>query len=207
MKKARLGVLVSGNGSNLQALIDACKAVDYPAEIAVVISNIPEVFALERARSAGLKTLTLSHREFSSREDFDAQLLSLLSAHQVEWVCLSGFMRLLTPAFLKKFPQKVLNIHPSLLPAFPGIHSPRQALAYGVKIAGCTVHLVDEGTDSGPIVVQAAVAVKDEDTEASLAARILTEEHRIYPLAVRWMVEGKVTVKGRMVHSAGESSA
>jgi phosphoribosylglycinamide formyltransferase-1 len=203
----RVGVLVSGNGSNLQALIDAAHSPEYPAQISVVVCNVPGAGALARAHTAGIPTVTLEHHAFPSREAFDAASVAALSTHQVELVCLAGFMRLLSPAFIRAFPQRILNIHPALLPAFPGLHSPRQALAHGVTVAGCTVHLVDEGLDSGPILIQAAVPVLREDDEAALAARILEQEHRIYPLAVRWMAEGAVTLDGRRVHIRGAPAA
>ncbi len=202
--KKRLGVLVSGSGSNLQALIDACRAEDFPAEIAVVLSNVPTAFALERARKAGLAAEALDHKTFAHRPEFERQLIDRLKAHGVEIVCLAGFMRLLGGDFLRAFPAGVLNIHPSLLPAFPGLHGPRQAVQYGAKIAGCTVHFVDEGLDSGPVVVQAAVPVLPDDDEAALAARILEQEHRVYPQAVRWLCEGRLAVEGRTVRVQSE---
>ncbi|MGA9524238.1 MAG: phosphoribosylglycinamide formyltransferase [Myxococcaceae bacterium] len=202
--KKRLGVLVSGSGSNLQALIDACRADDFPAEIAVVLSNVPTAFALERARKAGIAAEALDHKTFAHRAEFEQQLIGRLKAHGVEIVCLAGFMRLLGGDFLRAFPAGVVNIHPSLLPAFPGLHGPRQAVQYGAKIAGCTVHFVDEGLDSGPVIVQAAVPVLPDDDEAALAARILEQEHRIYPLAVRWLCEGRLQVEGRTVRVQSE---
>ncbi|MBI3182117.1 MAG: phosphoribosylglycinamide formyltransferase [Myxococcales bacterium] len=195
--RVRAGVLVSGGGTNLQALIDACAAPGFPAEIAVVISNVAEAFALERARKAGIATAVIDHKAFPSRDEFEAALVARLREHRADLVCLAGFMRLLGGTFLRQFPSRVLNIHPALLPAFPGLHGPRQALDYGVKIAGCTVHLVDEGTDTGPVVAQAAVPVLADDDEAKLAARILAEEHRLYPLALRWVAEGRLTIEGR----------
>jgi phosphoribosylglycinamide formyltransferase-1 len=197
--RLRLAVLVSGSGSNLQALLDACAAPGYPAEVAVVVSNISTAFALERARKAGVATEVLDHKGFPDRAAFDRALAERVASHRVELVCLAGFMRVLGSAFLGAFPGRVLNIHPALLPSFPGLHAARQALLHGVKIAGCTVHFVDEGTDTGPIVVQAAVPVLPGDDEASLSARILAEEHRIYPLAVRWIAEGAVRLHGRIV--------
>jgi phosphoribosylglycinamide formyltransferase-1 len=194
--RARLGVLVSGSGSNLQALLDACAQADYPAEVVCVVSNVPAAFALERARRAGVPTVVLEHKAFASRADFDRALREELRKAGVEWVCLAGFMRLLGVDFLAGFPGRVLNIHPSLLPAFSGLHAQRQALERGVKIAGCTVHFVDAGTDTGPIIAQAAVPVLPGDDEASLSARILMEEHRLYPLAVRLAVTGKVAMEG-----------
>jgi len=194
--RARLGVLVSGSGSNLQALLDACAQPDYPAEVACVVSNVPTAFALERARKARVPAVALEHKAFSSRAEFEKALGEELRKAGVEWVCLAGFMRLLSADFLAGFPGRVLNIHPALLPAFPGLHAPRQALERGVKIAGCTVHFVDAGTDTGPIIAQAAVPVLPGDDEASLSARILQEEHRLYPLAVRLAVTGKVALEG-----------
>lgn len=199
MSRARVGVLVSGSGSNLQALLDASRAPDSPAEIALVVSNVPSAFALERARQAGVETAVLEHRAHPSREAFDTALVERLVAHRIEWVCLAGFMRLLTPIFLRAFSGRVLNVHPALLPAFPGLHAPRQALEAGVKLAGCTVHFVDEGTDTGPIIAQAAVPVLDADDETSLAARIQLEEHRLYPAALARAVRGELRIEGRRV--------
>lgn len=194
--RAKLGVLVSGGGSNLQALLDACARSDFPAQVACVASNVPTAFALERARGAGVPAVVVDHKAFASKADFERALLDALRAHGVEWVCLAGFMRLVSADFLAAFPGRVLNIHPALLPAFPGLHAQRQALERGVKIAGCTVHFVDAGMDTGPIIAQAAVPVLPEDDEKSLSARILAEEHRLYPLAVRLAVSGQVKVEG-----------
>lgn len=204
--RARLGVLVSGSGSNLQALLDACAQADYPAEVVCVVSNMPTAYALERARKAGVPTVVLEHKAFASRADFDRALGEELRRAGVEWVCLAGFMRLLGADFLAGFPGRVLNIHPALLPAFPGLHAPRQALERGVKIAGCTVHFVDAGTDTGPIIAQAAVPVLPGDDEASLSARILVEEHRLYPLAVRLAVTGKVAMEGTRTRVDAEAT-
>ncbi len=195
--KLRVAVLVSGHGSNLQALIDASASPEYPAQIALVISNVPTAYALERARAAGLPTKVIDHRAFQVREDFEQALLDGLTEHRAELVCLAGFMRILSPGFLRMFRGQILNIHPSLLPAFPGLHAPKQALIHGVKITGCTVHFVDEATDNGPILVQAAVPVLPGDTEESLAARIQVEEHRIYPMAVRWVATQLVVREDR----------
>jgi phosphoribosylglycinamide formyltransferase-1 len=204
--RARLGVLVSGSGSNLQALLDASAQADYPAEVACVVSNVPTAFALERARKAGVPTVVLEHKAFASRADFDRALGEELRKAGVEWVCLAGFMRLLGSDFLAGFPGRVLNIHPSLLPAFTGLHAQRQALERGVKIAGCTVHFVDAGTDTGPIIAQAAVPVLPGDDEASLSARILAEEHRLFPLAVRLAVTGKVAIEGMRTRAEAEAT-
>ncbi|HEY8211304.1 MAG TPA: phosphoribosylglycinamide formyltransferase [Myxococcaceae bacterium] len=200
--RKRAGVLVSGSGSNLQALIDAARAADYPAEIAVVISNVAGARALERARDAGIPTELIPHKGYAERSPFDQAVLEALRRHGVEICCLAGFMRILGKAFLRDFGGPVLNIHPALLPAFPGLHAVRQALDYGSKVAGCTVHLVDEGTDTGPVVAQAAVPVLPSDDEASLAARIQVEEHRIYPLALRQVAEGHAILQGRRVWSS-----
>jgi phosphoribosylglycinamide formyltransferase 1 len=207
VNRTRLGVLVSGSGTNLQALLDACAAKDFPAEVSVVLSNVGEAFALERAQRANVPSVVLDPRDYPTRAQYDLSLVAALQANGVELVCLAGFMRLLGPDFLRAFPGRVLNIHPALLPAFPGLHGPRQAIAHGVKIAGCTVHLVDEGLDSGPILAQAAVPVLPDDDEQRLAARILEQEHRLYPLAVRALAEGRIEVEGRRVRVHGEPLA
>lgn len=194
--RVRLAVLISGSGSNLQALLDACSQADYPAQVVCVVSNVPTAYGLERARKAGVPAVVLDHKAFGSRADFERALGDELEKAGVEWVCLAGFMRLVSADFLARFPGRVLNIHPSLLPAFTGLHAQRQALERGVKIAGCTVHFVDAGMDTGPIIAQAAVPVLPGDDEASLSARILAEEHKLYPLAVRLVVTGKVTREG-----------
>ncbi|WP_342381121.1 phosphoribosylglycinamide formyltransferase [Myxococcus stipitatus] len=195
-RRVRLGVLVSGSGSNLQALLDACAREDFPAEVACVVSNVPTAYALERARAAGVATVVVDHKAHASKPEFEAAILDALRSAGVEWVCLAGFMRLLSADFLGRFSGRVLNIHPSLLPSFPGLHAQRQALERGVKVTGCTVHFVDAGTDTGPIIGQAAVPVLPEDDEKSLGARILAEEHRLYPLAVRLAVTGQVSIDG-----------
>lgn len=195
-----VGVLASGSGTNLQALVDASARGELgPARLVVVGANVPGCGALARARQAGIPTFLLDHRAFASRAAFDAALVEALGRHGVELVVLAGFMRLLTPAFLDAFPQRVVNVHPALLPAFPGTHGQRQAVEYGVKIAGCTVHFVDTGTDTGPIIAQAAVPVLEGDGEESLRLRILAEEHRLLPAAVRALAEGRVRVEGRRV--------
>jgi phosphoribosylglycinamide formyltransferase-1 len=205
-RRTRLAVLISGNGSNLQALLDACAQADYPAEVACVVSNVPTAFGLERARKAGVPAVALDHKVFGSRVDFERALVEELKKAGAEWVCLAGFMRLLSTDFLSRYPARVLNIHPALLPAFPGLYAQRQALARGVKITGCTVHFVDAGTDTGPIIAQAAVPVLPGDDEASLSARILVEEHRLYPLAVRLAVTGKVTFEGARTRVAAQAT-
>jgi phosphoribosylglycinamide formyltransferase-1 len=193
-----VGVLISGRGSNLQALIDASKEGRLGGRIAVVISNVEGAPGLERAREAGIPALFRDHRG-RKREDFDAELLALLREHAVDLVCLAGYMRLLSPAFISAFAGRILNVHPSLLPAFPGLEAQRQAWERGVKVSGATVHLVDEGLDSGPIVLQEAVAVLASDSPEALAARILEAEHRIYPRAVRAILDGRCRVDGRRV--------
>jgi phosphoribosylglycinamide formyltransferase-1 len=196
----RTGVLASGSGTNLQALIDAWKAGALaPAELVVVGANIAGCLALERAQKVGIETFVLSHKTFANREDFDRALVEELRKCDVELVVLAGFMRVLTGAFLDAFPLRVINIHPALLPAFPGIHAQKQALDYGVKLAGCTVHFVDAGTDTGPIIAQAAVPVLPGDDEASLGKRILSEEHRLLPAVVRAVASGQVKVEGGRV--------
>jgi phosphoribosylglycinamide formyltransferase 1 len=192
-----IGVLISGRGSNLQALIDAIEEGRLDARIAVVISNRAEAEGLQRAAAAGIETLAISHRAFASRDDFDTTVARELIARQVSLVCLAGFMRLIGAPLLDAFPNAILNIHPSMLPAFPGVDAQRQALAYGVKVTGATVHLVTSELDSGPIVAQAAVPVRDDDTVETLSARILIEEHRIYPEAVRVWFDGGWCVDGR----------
>jgi len=191
----RVGVLASGSGTNLQALIDADARGDLgPARLVVVGANVAGCGALGRARAAGLDTFVIEHRGFSSREAFDEAMVAALHARQVELVVLAGFMRILTPGFLAAFPDRVVNIHPSLLPAFPGVHSQAQAFRHGVKIAGCTVHLVDTGVDSGPILAQAAVPVLNDDDEETLRLRILAEEHKLLPAVVRAFAEGRVSI-------------
>jgi phosphoribosylglycinamide formyltransferase-1 len=194
-----VGVLVSGRGSNLQALLEACAAPRFPARIAVVVSDREQALALERAEAAGVPAVWVSPKDFGDRAAWEAAVIAELRARDVGLVCLAGFMRLLSPAFVRAFHGRILNIHPSLLPAFPGLHAQRQALDHGVRVAGATVHFVDEGLDSGPIVLQAAVAVEPGDTEDTLAARILTEEHRLYPAAVRLFAEGRLEIAGRRV--------
>lgn len=202
--RTKLGVLVSGSGSNLQALLDACARPGFPAEVALVVCNVPTAFALERARKAGVRAVVVDHKAFGSRADFEKALLGALESAGVEWVCLAGFMRLLGADFLGRFPGRVLNIHPSLLPAFTGLHAQRQALERGVKLAGCTVHFVDPGMDTGPIIAQAVVPVLPGDDEAALTARILKEEHRLYPLVVKLVSTGAVRLEGgRVVTTAG----
>ena len=195
----RVGVLASGRGSNLQALLDAGARADYPARVVVVVSDREDARALARARAAGVSSLFVNPKDHGDRAAYDAVLTKTLEHHEVGLVCLAGFMRILSPVFVRAWQGRLMNIHPSLLPAFPGLHAQRQALHHGVRIAGATVHFVDEGVDTGPIVLQAAVPVEATDTEETLAARILIEEHRIYPEAVRLFAEGRLHVTGRQV--------
>jgi phosphoribosylglycinamide formyltransferase-1 len=194
--RLKLGVLISGRGSNLQALIEACARPDYPAEIVLVVSNQPDAQGLARARAAGIPNQVINHRDFADREGFDAAMDRELNAHGAELICLAGFMRLLSTTFAESWRDKVINIHPSLLPAFRGLHAQRQALEAGVRITGCTVHFVRPALDDGPVIVQAAVPVLDGDTEDSLSARVLALEHRCYPAAVRLIAEGRLRVVG-----------
>jgi phosphoribosylglycinamide formyltransferase 1 len=194
MGKLDLGILVSGSGTNLQAILDAVAAGELSADVRLVVSNKADAFALERARRANVPTRVVSHRDFADRTAFDAALVGAMRDAGVTTVALAGFMRVLTPVFLDAFPMRVINIHPALLPSFPGVHAQKQALDYGVKIAGCTVHIVDTGTDTGPIIAQAAVAVLDDDTDATLADRVLCCEHKLFVEVLRWMSEGGIDV-------------
>jgi phosphoribosylglycinamide formyltransferase-1 len=194
-----VGVLASGRGSNLQALLDACADPTFPARVVVVISDREHAAALARARAAGVDALWVDPKAHASREAFDLALVAELEARKVGLVCHAGYMRILSPAYVRRFYGRALNIHPSLLPAFPGLHAQRQALEHGVKVAGCTVHFTDEGMDTGPIVLQASVPVLADDTEETLSARILVEEHRLYPAAVRLFAEGRLELVGRRV--------
>ena len=193
----KLAVLCSGRGSDLQSIIDAINDKKFSAEISVVITDKPNVQALTRAEKAGIKNVCVDRKKFSTRAEFEEEILKYLG--EIDLVVLAGFMRILSPEFVKKFSGRLMNIHPSLLPAFPGAHAHRDVLAYGVKVSGCTVHFVDEGTDSGPIILQKAVEVLDDDTEETLAARVLEQEHKIYPLAIKLFVEGKLKIEGRKV--------
>ncbi|MEZ4405757.1 MAG: phosphoribosylglycinamide formyltransferase [Polyangiales bacterium] len=195
----RVAVLVSGSGTNLQALLDAQGRGELGADIALVISNRPGVKALERAAAAGVTHAVIEHKSYASREDFDAALRDRVRASGATLVVLAGFMRVLTRVFLDAFPDAVLNVHPALLPSFPGVDAQAQALAYGVKLTGCTVHLVDAGVDTGPIVSQSAVEVRDDDTVDTLRARVLAEEHRLLPAAVRDLAAGRLRREGRRV--------
>lgn len=194
---ANLGVLISGRGTNLQALIDAVGEGELDARIAVVISNKATAVGLDRARAAGIETLTISHRDYATRDGFDRAVAAALLERRVHLVCLAGFMRLIGGPMLEAFPNAIVNIHPSLLPAFPGVDAQAQAIAHGVKVSGVTVHLVTGELDGGPIVVQRPVAVEDGDTPESLASRILAEEHRAYPEAIRIILSGRWMLDGR----------
>ena len=195
MEKLKVGVLISGRGSNLQALIDAARADDYPAEIATIISNVPGAAGLKRAIKAGISTCVVDHRDFEDRVAFEDALDGVLAAAAVELVCLAGFMRLLSTSFTKNWEGRIVNIHPSLLPAFKGLHVHEQALSAGVRFSGCTVHYVVPELDSGPIILQEEVPVEPNDTADTLAARVLKAEHRIYPEALRMIAENRVRLE------------
>lgn len=200
MRKIKLGVLVSGRGSNLQAIIDNIENGNLSAELTVVISDQPDAYALERARKHNIPGVHVSARGFKGkRDEYDALLVKELQKHNVELVCLAGFMRIITPALLKTFPNRVMNIHPALLPSFPGLHVQKAAIEHGAKFSGCTVHFVDEDMDTGPIISQAVVPILDGDTEDTLSARILKQEHVIYSRAIQLYAEGRLTVEGRRV--------
>lgn len=207
MKKIRLGILVSGRGSNLQAIIDNIEKGALSAEIAVVISDQPDAYALERARKHNIPAIAISWKDYETREAYDTALAAELKKREVDLVCLAGFMRIVTRALIREFPNRIMNIHPSLLPAFPGVHVQKKALIYGVKFAGCTVHFVDEGTDTGPIIIQAVVPVLDNDTEDSLAERILRQEHKIFSRAIQLYAEGRLKLEGRRVIVSGQAPA
>lgn len=204
MARKRVGILISGRGSNMMALVEAARAPGYPAEVVAVISNRPEAPGLAWAASQHLPTVAVDHKRFARREDFEAELDSALNSSGVELVCCAGFMRLMTAGFVDRWHGRMLNIHPSLLPAFKGLNTHEQALAAGVKITGCTVHFVVPEMDSGPIVAQAAVPVVDGDTAETLAARILAAEHKLYPHALRLVASGSAWLEGQRV--AGENS-
>jgi phosphoribosylglycinamide formyltransferase-1 len=198
-KRLGIGVLVSGSGSNLQSIIDHIEKGQIQAEIRVVISNNPDAYALERAKKHGIPSVVVRHQDYPDRDDFDKRMIESLKSFGIELVVMAGFMRVLTPLFLKAFPMKVINIHPAILPSFQGLHGQQKAFEYGVKFSGCTVHFADEGVDTGPIIIQAVVPVYDTDTVETLAERILKEEHRIYPQAIQWYAEGRLEVAGRKV--------
>ncbi len=194
-----LGVLVSGDGTNLQAIIDNIEAGRLDAKIKILISNNANAYAVERAKKHLIPTFIIADSHFKTREDYDSHIVEILKSHSVDLVVLAGFMRLLTPVLIKSFPMRIINIHPALLPAFPGLHAQKKAVEYGVKFSGCTVHFVDEGVDTGPIIIQAVVPVDDDDTEEALSKKILKEEHRIYPQAIGLIAQGRIQIKGRKV--------
>jgi len=194
-----VAVLASGRGSNLQAILDACARPEFPARVAVVLSDRERAHALQHAATHGVPVRFLNPKDHADREAYDAALAAAIEAHDVGLVCLAGFMRVLGSAFVRRFHGRIMNVHPSLLPAFPGLAAQRQALEYGVRVTGATVHFVDEGVDTGPIILQAGVPVQPEDTEESLSSRILREEHRLYPQAIRLFAEGRLSLAGRRV--------
>ncbi len=198
-RKLPIGVLVSGSGSNLQSIIDSIERGRLDAEIKVVISNVHDAFALKRAQNHSIPTLVISHENFETREAFDEAIVRSLKSYRIELVVMAGFMRIITPVLLDAYPGKIMNIHPALLPSFPGMHAQRQAVDYGARFSGCTVHFVDSGVDSGPIIIQAVVPVLDDDTEETLSARILKEEHRIYPQAIQYFASGRIRLNNRRV--------
>lgn len=199
MRVLRLGVLASGSGTNLQAFIDRTEAGNYPAKITIVVSDRQDAGALERAAKHSLPTEVISPHRFPSKWDLEARMIEVLRSHNVDLVVLAGFMRILSSEFVRTFPGRIMNIHPSLLPAFPGVHGIRDALTHGVKVTGCTVHFVDEGVDTGPIILQAPVEIEGNDTEETLLQKAHQVEHRIYPEAVRLFAEGKLRIEGRRV--------
>jgi len=198
-KKIRLGVLISGRGSNLQSIIDTSKKGEIDAEIAIVISDKKDAYGLVRAKENDIPALFLSPKDYKKREDFDEKVVEELNKHKVDLVLLAGFMRIVTSALIEPFRNRIMNIHPSLLPSFPGLDAQKQALEHGVRFSGCTVHFVEEGMDEGPIIIQAVVPVMDNDTVDSLSERILKYEHKIYPIAVQLFADGRLKVEGRMV--------
>jgi len=200
MKNKNLGVLASGRGSNLQSIMDACAAGQIPARVAVVISDKKDAYALERARCAGIPALHVDLSNFTGKAAYEKEIVNILQNHGVDLVCLAGYMRLVGRTLLAAYPNRIMNIHPALLPAFPGLHAQEQAWQYGVKYSGCTVHFVDEGMDTGPIIMQAVVPVHDDDTAGTLADRILEQEHRIYPEAIKLYCQNRLEIKGRKVY-------
>ncbi|OFW54977.1 MAG: phosphoribosylglycinamide formyltransferase [Actinobacteria bacterium RBG_13_35_12] len=194
-----IGVLASGRGTNLQAIIEAIEEGKIAGEIKVVISDNPDAYALKRAQQHHIATRYIHFKEFKNREDYDKEIIKTLKEKKIELVVLAGYMRILSPYFIRTYKNKIMNIHPALLPSFPGLHAQEQAVEYGVKVSGCTVHFVDKGVDSGPIILQKAVEVSDDDTEESLAEKILKEEHQIYPRAIQLFSQGRLIIKGRRV--------
>jgi phosphoribosylglycinamide formyltransferase-1 len=194
-----IGVLVSGRGTNLQTIIEAIEEGKIEGKIKIVISDNLDAYALKRAEQHNIETQYINHKEFKNREDYDKKIVETLENKEVELVVLAGYMRILSSYFIKAYKNKIINIHPALLPSFPGLRAQKQAVEYGVKISGCTVHFVDEGVDSGPIILQSAVEVSEDDTEESLAERILKEEHQIYSQAIQLFSQGRLIIKGRKV--------
>jgi len=203
MAKLKVGILISGRGSNMAALIRAAQATDYPAEIACVVSNLASAAGVALAREAAIATAVIPHKDFADRESFDRAVSAELERHGVELVVLAGFLRIFSPWFPERWRDRLINIHPSLLPAFKGLHVQQQALDAGVRVSGCTVHLVTPDLDAGPIIAQAAVPVLAGDTANTLAARILRQEHRLYPLVVGWFAEGRISIEGGKVEVTG----
>lgn len=201
MKK--FAVFVSGSGTNLQVIIDKVKEGYIPGEIALVVSDNKDAYALERARRAGIPTFCFNPKDYKSREEYEKIIIEELERRGVEFIVLAGFMRVLTPFFVRRYKNRILNIHPALLPSFPGTHGVRDALNYGVKVTGVTVHFVDEGVDTGPIILQEAEKVRDDDTEESLHQRLHKIEYRLYPLAIKLFIEGKLEIEGRKVKVKG----
>jgi phosphoribosylglycinamide formyltransferase 1 len=194
-----IAVFISGSGSNLQSIIDNVEAGRVKAKIALVLSNDPEAFGLERARKHGIPTAVVNHKDYKTRHDFEEAVISVLNKLPIDLICLAGFMRVLTPDFLKRYPKKIINIHPALLPSFAGSHGQRDAHEYGVKFSGCTIHFVDDGVDTGPIIMQAIVPVLPNDDVKDLQQRILVQEHKIYPQVIQYFAEGRIRVEGRKV--------
>jgi len=201
--KLTIGVLASGSGTNLQAIIDATETGRIDADVRVVISDVPEARALTRAREHGIPAIAIERKQSVSKSEFENRIVDAMKEHGVKLVCLAGYMRIVGKTMLSSFPNRIINIHPTLLPSFPGLEGQRQAFDYGAKVAGCTVHFVDELTDHGPIIKQAAVEVREDDTAETLQKRILAEEHRIYPEAIQLYAKGRLTVEGRRVRIAG----
>ena len=204
MELLRLGVLVSGRGSNLQSIMDACAREYTKAVVTVVLSDNPDAYGLVRAQNAGIDTCVVKPSDYPDRDTHNAAMGEILERYSVGLVCLAGYMRVLAPSFVKKFKNRIINIHPAILPSFPGLHGQEQALNYGVKVSGCTVHFVDEGVDTGPVIIQAVVPVFHDDTDETLSARILEYEHKIYPAAIRLFSEGRLKVESRKVIIEGD---
>jgi len=195
----KIAILISGRGSNMESLARACEADDFPAEVCLVLSNRPDAAGLDKANGFGIDTAVVDHTKFDTKAEFEAAVMRQLESHGAEAICLAGFMRVLSEDFVNAYPERILNIHPSLLPSFPGLHVQQKAIDYGARFSGCTVHFVWPEVDAGPIIVQAAVPIEQDDTEDTLAARILEQEHRAYPLAVRLLAEGRLRIEGRCV--------